>query len=56
MHKVNTMFIPCIVGYHSGEDSVLRQSFRLRPREASYVDIDASGEHHGRVDKCSVFT
>ena len=56
MHKVNTVFIPYIVGYHSGEDSVLRRPFRLRRREVSYMDIDVSGEHHGRVDKCSVFT
>jgi len=56
VHKVNIIFIPYIVGYHSGEYSVLRLSFRLRRREASYVDIDVSGEHHGRVDKCSVLT
>jgi hypothetical protein len=56
MHRVNTIFIRYIAGYHSGEDTVLRRSFRIRRREVSYVDIDVSGEHHGRVDKCSVFT
>ena len=50
------IFVPYIVGYGSGEDSVLRRSFGLRRREVSYVDIDVLGEHHGRVDKCSVFT
>jgi len=42
MHRVNTIFIPYVVGYHSVEDTVLRRSFRLRCREVSYVDIDVS--------------
>ena len=55
MRRVNTIFSHYIVGYHSGEDAVLRWSCRLRRREVSYVDIDVSEEYYGHVDKCSVF-